>query len=508
MSIENSLTRKILDPIHGIIRLTALEIAFINHPLFQRLRNIKQNSFLYKVFPSAVHSRFEHSLGVLHLSNEVINNLRLNAIRYNNKYDDGHIFCDMEKIPDNHIQELRLAALLHDVGHGPMSHQFDSFLPSKEEFKAILGSQYQSILDVIDKKVEHEHISLLFTLLIYHDVIKDESLSCSINIENTLKIIDKNYGDGKIIIEIEGGYINILPLLTSIISSCPIDADRMDYLLRDGYFSGVKCGVYDYNRLFMSIVPVKVNDEVFLAYKESGVDSIVEFISSRSSLFSQVYYHKTNRSLSAMLAKICQDMREQLSEGLIVEDISLSDDNKINALKELYITCSDDYFLNEKLGEWIDHTDTIENNKQILDDIINRRPWSKVYETKYSNMMASIVDEDDKVLAGKIRGKLTPVLNEYFGSNGYVIDIVSDVMFKDILKTKVKLLVKNINNSYEIRDLADCGDKLDQHQCIKYVIRVFVNNKDGLSAGAKQKVIGEIDTLAKNEIEAYSNPTP
>lgn len=62
MDIENELTRKILDPIHGIIRLTALEIEFINHPLYQRLRNIKQNSFLYKVFPSAVHSRFEHSL--------------------------------------------------------------------------------------------------------------------------------------------------------------------------------------------------------------------------------------------------------------------------------------------------------------------------------------------------------------------------------------------------------------------------------------------------------------
>ncbi|NOK93750.1 phosphohydrolase, partial [Escherichia coli] len=80
MDFENELTSKILDLIHGTIRLTTLEIAFINQPLFQRLRNIKQNSFLYKVFPSAVHSRFEHSLGVLHLSSEILNNLRLNAI--------------------------------------------------------------------------------------------------------------------------------------------------------------------------------------------------------------------------------------------------------------------------------------------------------------------------------------------------------------------------------------------------------------------------------------------
>lgn len=118
MDFENELTSKILDPIHGTIRLTTLEIAFINHPLFQRLRNIKQNSFLYKVFPSAVHSRFEHSLGVLHLSSEILNNLRLNAIRYQKKYDDGHVFGHIDQIPKHNIQELRLAALMHDIGHG------------------------------------------------------------------------------------------------------------------------------------------------------------------------------------------------------------------------------------------------------------------------------------------------------------------------------------------------------------------------------------------------------
>lgn len=118
MDFENELTSKILDPIHGTIRLTTLEIAFINHPLFQRLRNIKQNSFLYKVFPSAVHSRFEHSLGVLHLSSEILNNLRLNAIRYQKKYDDGHVFGHIDQIPKHNIQELRLAALMHDIGMG------------------------------------------------------------------------------------------------------------------------------------------------------------------------------------------------------------------------------------------------------------------------------------------------------------------------------------------------------------------------------------------------------
>nr|HCI8798779.1 HD domain-containing protein [Klebsiella variicola] len=187
MDIENELTRKILDPIHGIIRLTALEIEFINHPLYQRLRNIKQNSFLYKVFPSAVHSRFEHSLGVLHLSNEILKNLHLNTIRYGKKYDDGHVFNAVSLIPKHNVQELRLAALMHDIGHGPMSHQFDIFMPTKKELIEFLDKKYHKVLDVLTQEndqVEHEHLSLIFCLVIFNDLKKRSQVSEEIDVEN------------------------------------------------------------------------------------------------------------------------------------------------------------------------------------------------------------------------------------------------------------------------------------------------------------------------------------
>jgi len=503
MNFEKELTRKILDPIHGIIRLTNLEMEFINHPLFQRLRNIKQNSFLYKVFPSAVHSRFEHSLGVLHLSYEIITNLRLNAIRYEKKYNDGHVFCDIENIPTKHIQELRLAALLHDLGHGPMSHQFESFMPTKKEIMTFFDGKYSEIFDLIkdeNKKIDHEHISLVFSLIIYNDITKETDIIDKIDITNILKIIEKDYSDGMINCTVSGKTIDILPLLTSIISSCPIDADRMDYLLRDSYFSGVKCGLYDYNRLFMSIVPVVSEGKLCLAYKESGIDSIVEFIGARSSLFSQVYFHKTNRSISSMLNTVCTNMEHEIHSNLIIGDLSgdkNNDKNNTQKIIDFYLDCSDDYFINDKLGQWIESTNTLLVNENILNAIVERKPWSKIYESKYLLKNISITQGEDKKLKETIAYDMNNLLSQKIPNNNFTIDIVVDVAFKDIQKSKVKLLVKELNNKYTIKDLEQCGDKLNQYQSIQYIIRVFVDRKAEGFDYLKAKLPSEIDEKVK-----------
>ncbi|QBM24083.1 HD domain-containing protein [Citrobacter arsenatis] len=506
MSIENELARKILDPIHGIIRLTATEIDFINHPLYQRLRNIKQNSFLYKVFPSAVHSRFEHSLGVLHLSYEILQNLHLNAIRYGKKYNDGHVFSGINAIPAHNVQELRLAALMHDIGHGPMSHQFDSFMPNKEQLTALIDDEYHDILKVLTcekEQVEHEQLSLIFTLVIFNELKKEGKISPEVKVDNIFKVIDKRYGNQSIVTTVNDREVDILPLMTSIISSCPIDADRMDYLLRDSYFSGVKCGIYDYNRLFMSVVPVEEDGKIYLAYKESGIDSIAEFIGARSGLFAQVYFHKTNRAFSSMLNKLCENMLEKHNENLIISD--LNDENVleldkrgIDSLGEFYINCSDDYFLNEKVAEWVEITETEGINKKILDDIINRHPWSKIYEAKHFLKDASITDKGNGKLKENLHAKLTPILERYLEQHQYAIDVVSDNAFKDIDKTEVKLLVKNIDNTYKTKSLDQCGDKLDQYQSIKYFIRVFVDRD--IKKSLPSDLISEINEAVMTEI--------
>lgn len=506
MEFEKLLIGKILDPIHGIIRLSKLELQFIDHRLFQRLRNIKQNTFLYKVFPSAMHSRFEHSLGVMHLSYEIIKNLKLNSYRYQSKYNDGHIFDSIEDLPLENIQELRLAALLHDIGHGPMSHQFDSFMCKKEELEEHLGNEFRDVFDMIENgsNVEHEHISIIFVKIIYDSL--DKKYRDQVNIDNVMKIIESEYKDKSIIVTLAENKLDILPLFTSIISSCPIDADRMDYLLRDSYFSGVKCGVYDYNRLFMSIVPVINEEKVFLAYKESGIDSVVEFINSRSSLFGQVYYHKTNRAFSAMLANVCQIAKikktgEELNLFTFDDPDNANPESKSEQLSDFYVKNSDDYFLHEQLPEFISDSDYPNEGETIVNDIINRVPWSKQYESKVYPKNTKIVDCINKKFISELKDELHILISKNVPLFMFAIDVVTDNSFKDISKTEVKLLCKDFSGGYTIDKFSDSGDKLDRYQSIKYFIRIFVS--DSYVSSITSNLISDIEKKKSELVLKY-----
>lgn len=506
MEFDKELLGKILDPIHGIIRLSELEIAFIDHPLFQRLRNIKQNTFLYKVFPSAMHSRFEHSLGVMHLSYEILKHLNLNAYRYQNKYQDATIFDSIEKLPLKNIRELRLAALLHDIGHGPMSHQFDSFMCKKEYLLEHFGDAFSDIFNMIPdgKNIEHEHMSSIFIKIIYDCI--DEKLQKQVNIDHVISIIESKYKDKSIIIRFNDENIDILPLFTSIISSCPIDSDRMDYLLRDSYFSGVKCGIYDYNRLFMSIVPVKENGKIFLAYKESGIDSIVEFINARSSLFGQVYYHKTNRAFSAMLSTVCKISKETSSGGNVhffelEEPDEANPESKLKQLENFYLDNSDDYFLNEQLPSFVELSKFSHEGQKILNSIINRNPWSKKYETKIYPKNLKITDRINREFESELEGELSEILNKHLPKYTFSIDIMSDNAFKDIDKTEIKILRKNLHGGYDINNLSDSGDKLDKYQSIKYLVRIFIC--DSYKDHIKDEQLIAIDEIKNKLVAKY-----
>jgi HD superfamily phosphohydrolase len=289
----------IIDPIHDFIRVSGPELKIIDNPIFQRLRRIRQLSGAHLTYPGAQHTRFEHSLGVMHISGQAGQALQEKGIL---KKDD--------------IENLRLAALLHDIGHGPFSHLFEEVLQEK-------------------RKISHEEIG---KRIILKTEIGD-SLSKS---GYDKKFITKlAFGDSK------------LQFMNEIISGV-LSADMMDYLLRDGYYTGAEHAKIDHKRLTQSL-------EVYqkkLALEKSALYSFESMMHSRYQMFKAVYFHKTVRSAEVMLLE---------SMRLADEELGLTSLNLID-----YVELTDESVL-LKLLSLSGRTSELRRAKKIAEDYQNRQ---------------------------------------------------------------------------------------------------------------------------------------
>lgn len=425
-------TGKILDPIHGTIGITEIEKYIINKPIFGRLRKVKQNTLLNLIFPGANHTRFEHSIGVMHISEQIFNRSNENfdiSSSKNRKYNiQNRLYVSIAELInkdpktniDTVVQELRLAALLHDVGHGPTSHKFDHFTISGEELLNILKdskifNKYLNYFDAFltkegkDKKIEHELVSIVFLIELLEELkieprFSEFSLDVikNIKIENIIKMIDPQFLPNHII-EING--VDCSDYFNSIISSFPIDADRMDYMLRDTFYTGVSYGLYDADRILMSVVPVKFIDieekngkkekveKITLGIKKSGLESIIRFIQSRNHLYNQIYFHKTNAATNAMLDFIFRNLDEK--------DKSVIEVSNYTNYKKFYIKNSDEFFLENTLkdslannGCGIDRQGCVES--EVLDELLERKLFKRIYEQEDKYFDFSSIDTDKK----------------------------------------------------------------------------------------------------------------
>ncbi|MBW6459867.1 MAG: HD domain-containing protein [Bacteroidales bacterium] len=228
------------DPVYGFITIPS-DIAFriIEHPYFQRLRRIKQLGLSHLVYPGALHTRFQHSLGAMHLMTEALDSLQTKG------YD----------ISKHEIEMAEVAALLHDVGHGPFSHALEN-----------------SIVDGIN----HEGLSLLFMHRLNNIFGGD--------IETAIEIFKNNYPKK---------YLHHLV-------SGQLDVDRLDYLKRDSFFCGVAEGIVNNDRIIKTINVL--NDNIGIDAK--GMYSVEKFIIARRLMYWQVYLHKTVLSAEALLIRI------------------------------------------------------------------------------------------------------------------------------------------------------------------------------------------------------------
>lgn len=414
-SIELNLIRSINDPIHGSIKLTNEEMSILGHPLFRRLHHVKQNSFLYKVFPSAKHTRFEHSIGVMHLATKMFQSIIENsevasrrgdivtsAEDYNSYLEEElevginlyNYFNSHKEVYKKALVTLRYASLLHDIGHGPLSHLFDSFAPTVEEFKSILKSDeslvkntgiYEGLLKVIsiyydsevakgkdpsNIRIEHEHVSLYFIYIILKSIdIEPDTIG------NVMTIIKPSMEIGNFKVDIFDKSLNLLPLMSDITASAPIDCDRMDYLKRDSYFAGVPYGNYSEDRVLKTLLPYTNKEDIRLGLKISGLHAVENFLQARYELFVQVYGHKTNEACTAILGFVC-------SKIVPFGDWSgINFNNQKEVLYEqfqnVYINLTDESFL-ELLIQYFKDKD--QKRVSALTKLKNRNLWKRLYE--------------------------------------------------------------------------------------------------------------------------------
>jgi HD superfamily phosphohydrolase len=254
-------TLKIInDPVHGFINIPdGLLMDIVNHPYFQRLRRIQQMGLASYIYPGAVHTRFHHAIGAMHLMHEALEVLKSKGITIS-----------------AHEQESAMAAiLLHDIGHGAFSHTLEhTLLPG----------------------VHHEEISLV--------LMKKLNAHFEGKLETAITIFSNTY-ERKFFHQLVSGQL---------------DTDRLDYLVRDSFYSGVAEGIIGYDRILKML---NVHDDR-LVVEEKGIYSIEKFLVSRRLMYWQVYLHKTSLAADFMLHNILKIAKELFRAGNMTMEISPS----------------------------------------------------------------------------------------------------------------------------------------------------------------------------------------
>lgn len=300
---------KFRDPVHGFINVRPLEKKIIDSRPFQRLRGIKQLALTYLVYHGAEHTRFGHSIGVMHLVTKAFH-----AVTSKN------VDLFTKEQTEWYEQILRLIALAHDLGHAPFSHGSESVFPD--------GLEHEDFTDKIVTSTEiGDYIRMIgaeFARKYGSEFDITPELICSIyhgaNIDNPNFIFLKKFMDSE------------------------LDCDKMDYLLRDSLYCGVSYGKYDVERLISCLTTYKRDNNIFLAIEKGGIHAFEEFVLARYFMFVQVYFHRTRRFLDKMLVDY---LKVSLSGGRYpgnVNDYLTWDDARVwGKIKEdeKIITCAE-----------------------------------------------------------------------------------------------------------------------------------------------------------------------
>jgi hypothetical protein len=278
--------KRIFDPIHHFIELEDAEVALLDTAPLQRLRRLRQLGLAYLAFPAAEHSRFTHSLGALALGERIAQALRRQGAYFADEAD----FQTQRRL-------LRAALLLHDVGHGPFSHACEATLgvPHESRTREIVAlPEMQRAIERLE--IESRDLVALVT------------------------------GEGEV----------RYPVLKEIVSGPNLDADRMDYLLRDAYFTGVVNGRYDAEQLIGSLRVYERGGTRALGVDGRGVVALESFVLARYMMFATVYFHHTTRAFERVLQEALAELwSEPRALDPIDEFLAWDDFRVLDALRSL-----------------------------------------------------------------------------------------------------------------------------------------------------------------------------
>lgn len=391
------------DPIYGFITIPdTLLYDLIQHPYFQRLRRISQMGLSYLVYPGAHHTRFHHALGCMHIMQKAVEVLR---------YKGVVISSEEEKA-------LYVAILLHDIGHGPFSHAME-----------------HSIVE----NVNHEAISLLFMNKLNEEF--DGQLTLAIQV-------------------FKGEYHR--KFMLQLISS-QLDMDRMDYLKRDSFYSGVAEGNINSDRL---IQMMNVVDDV-LVIEEKGIYSVEKFLMARRLMYWQAYLHKTSLVAENMLVRVLKRAKELSQKGII-------------------LPCSEPllYFMQHKV-ELEDFNDAVLEKFSQLDDtdiIAALKAWQNHNDFILSNLSKMIVNRDllkiklnsEKYTPEDVEGLKSKLTNFYRISQQEASYFIFKGKIKNQAYNKDVEPIKILKKDRTIEDVVEASDQLNLKALSKPVTKYFI----------------------------------
>lgn len=393
------------DPVYGFVSVP-YEIIFdlIEHPYFQRLRNIKQLGLTHLVYPGALHTRFHHALGAMHLMSIALETLKNKGV----------------EITEEESKAVTIAILLHDIGHGPFSHALEScIVPS----------------------IHHEDLSIL--LMKRLDIEFKGALTLAI------EIFENKYHK---------------KFLHQLVSG-QLDMDRMDYLNRDSFYTGVSEGVIGFDRILKMICVI--DDQ--LVIEEKGIYSIEKFLIARRLMYWQVYYHKTVISAEQLLVKVLKRAKDISVQGrmlfatpsfsFLLKNNPSADDFKGD---ERYLDAFaniDDHDIYSAIKVWTNDEDVILS--KLCTELINRR----LYSIEIQNENISTKEYDEKLKEVIEKWRVTEEEAEYFVFTGVINNNAYDPHSGNIyILTKTKGL----------QDIAVCSDGLNLEALSKNVKKHFL----------------------------------